>query len=163
MGFPTLFFGAMPRQEVIKKVKTLAEGIASDNSFELVDVELLGSDRKTVIRVTIDKEGGVDLDDCQIMSRELESLLDVEDPFVGRYTLEVSSPGIDRPLKKIEDFVRFTGKKARIITKEKMDNQSFFIGIIKDVKENDILIQLEKKTVLIPFNGIKKATLEIEL
>lgn len=152
----------MSRHEVVDKVTRLAEEVAGENNVELVDIELLGSGRKTILRVTIDREGGIGIDDCRTVSRELESLLDVEDPIVSRYTLEVSSPGIDRPLKKIEDFIRFAGKKVRIVTKDTIDNQTFFIGFIKDVKENDIYIELEKKTVTIPFETVKKATLEIE-
>ncbi|MEE9524785.1 MAG: ribosome maturation factor RimP [Thermodesulfovibrionales bacterium] len=161
-GFPLFFIDVMPRQEVINKLKMLAEEVAEDNDMELVDVELLGSGRKSILRVTIDREGGVGLDDCRKVSRQLEALLDVEDPIQGSYTLEVSSPGMDRPLKKIEDFVKYRGRKVKIVTKDKIDDQNYFVGTISEVHDCDIMIELKKKTISVPFDTIKKATLEIE-
>jgi ribosome maturation factor RimP len=161
-GFPLFFIEAMPRQEVINKLTMLAEEVAEDNDVELVDVELLGSGRKSILRVFIDREGGVGLDDCRKVSRQLEALLDVEDPIPGSYTLEVSSPGIDRPLKKIEDFVKYKGRKVKIVTKDKIDDQSYFVGTINDVWDSNIMIELKKETISVPFETIKKATLEIE-
>ncbi len=152
----------MPRQEVINKLTMLAEEVADDNDVEVVDVELLGSGRKSILRVFIDREGGVGLDDCRKVSRQLEALLDVEDPIPGSYTLEVSSPGIDRPLKKIEDFVKYKGRKVKIVTKDKIDNQNYFVGTIHNVQNSDVMIELKKKTISVPFETIKKATLEIE-
>lgn len=152
----------MSRQEVIHKITKLAEEIAEDFGVELVDVELLGSGRKSILRVTIDREGGIGLDDCRNVSRQLEALLDVEDPIQGTYTLEVSSPGLDRPLKKINDFVKFKGRKVKLVTKDKIDDQSYFVGTIKDVQDGNIMIDLEKKSISVPFETIKRATLEIE-
>jgi ribosome maturation factor RimP len=152
----------MSRQEVIHKVTKLAEVIVEDFGVELVDVELLGSGRRSILRVTIDREGGVGLDDCRNVSRQLEAMLDVEDPVQGSYTLEVSSPGIDRPLKKIDDFVKYKGRKVKLVTKDKIENQSYFVGTIIDVQDSNVLIDLEKKSISVPFQSIKRATLEIE-
>ncbi|HDL20946.1 MAG TPA: ribosome maturation factor RimP [Nitrospirae bacterium] len=152
----------MPKKELINKLMLLAESVAEDNGVEAVDVELLGSGRRTILRVTIDKESGVSLKDCQSFSRDFESLLDVEDPIPGNYTLEVTSPGIDRPLKKIEDFVKYNGKKVRIVCRDKIENQSFFQGYIRGIEGQDILVEINGKTVTIPFESIKKASLEIE-
>ncbi len=152
----------MPKKEVIDKVSKLAEEVADDYGVELVDVELLGSGRKMTLRVTIDAEGGVGLDSCQKVSRELEALLDVEDPISGSYTLEVGSPGLDRPLKKIDDFRRFVGKLAKVVTLDQVDGQNYFVGRIVDVSGDDIKLELEKGEMIINFDNIKKANLEVE-
>lgn len=152
----------MDNHSVIDKVRSLAKGVADANGVELVDVKLLGRGSNTILRVFIDREGGISLNDCATVSRDIEALLDVESPITHGYTLEVSSPGIDRPLKKIEDFVRYKGKKARIVIDGLIENQSFFVGYLKEVRGEEILIELEKKTVAIPHGMIKKARLEIE-
>ncbi|UCG78981.1 MAG: ribosome maturation factor RimP [Nitrospirota bacterium] len=152
----------MPKKEVIDKVSKLAEEVADDYGVELVDVELLGSGRKMTLRVTIDAEGGVGLDSCQKVSRELEALLDVEDPISGSYTLEVGSPGLDRPLKKIDDFRRFVGKLAKVVTLDQVDGQNYFVGRIVDISGDDIKLELEKGEMIINFDNIKKANLEVE-
>jgi ribosome maturation factor RimP len=152
----------MTNYGVLDKIRSLARTVTDMNDVELADVELLGSGPRMLLKVTIDKEGGVSLRDCETVSRELEALLDVEDPISGKYTLEVTSPGMDRPLKKIDDFVRFKGKKARIVIEGTIENQSFFIGHISDVRGEEIILDMEKKTVSIPFGMISKAKLEIE-
>ena len=152
----------MGKQNVIDRVRSLAEEVTDGVGVELVDVALLGKGAQTILRVTIDREGGISLKDCETTSRDLEALLDVEDPFPGKYTLEVTSAGIDRPLKTIEEFMRFQGKKARIVCTEKIESESFFVGTIQDVQDKIIYLELKKKTVRIPFQIIKKARLEIE-
>lgn len=132
------------------------------NDIELIDLEISGSPGRSLLKITIDKEGGVSLIDCEQYSRELEALLDVEDPIPGKYTLEVSSPGLDRPLRTIEDFVKRVGKKARIITENPMDGQSFFVGRIVGVEGSAVLLDLGKSTVRVEYGNIKRARLEIE-
>jgi len=152
----------MPRKEVIEKVTSLARETADDFGVELVDVQLLGSGPGQILRVTIDREGGVSLEDCQRVSRELEALLDVEDPIPGRYTLEVSSPGLDRPLKKREDFVKYRGRKARVVLRSAIDDRSFLVGRIAGVEGDDVLLDTGRKKVRIPLADIKSSRLEIE-
>lgn len=152
----------MVRYDVISAVKSLAQGVADAQQVDLVDIELLGKGSRTILRVTIDREEGVNLRDCEEYSRELEALLDVEDPIANRYTLEVSSPGIDRPLRKLDDFIKYRGKKSRVVIDGKIENQSFFIGTIEDVRGGEIFLALDKKTVAIPFDRVIKAKLEIE-
>ncbi len=163
--------------ELKEKITELAGQVAEDEGIELYDVVVLGAGRKTLVRVIIDKESGVTVGDCERISRGLEALLDVEDLIKTPYMLEVSSPGLDRPLTKMKDFERSRGKLARITTTEKIGNESFFIGRIIDTGENWIRLQLEEKTtkgapkkkssekpedVFIPFEKISKAKLEIE-
>lgn len=97
------------------------------------------------------------------MSRQLEALLDIEDPIEGSYNLEVSSPGLDRPLRKIEDFIRFKGRLARVITRQRIDNQTFFVGRIEEVQDDIVLLRLKNRSVSIPYALISKARLEIEI
>jgi len=152
----------MEHNSIVEKVRKLAGEVASLNSVELVDVEMHGKGRGSVLRVFIDKKEGVALDDCVQVSRELEALLDVEDPIQGRYTLEVSSPGLDRPLLKIEDFETHKGKKARVVTEEYIEKQTFFVGTITDVSDDSVTLDLGNKSQTIPFAMIKKARLEID-
>ncbi len=144
----------------------MASEVATDEGFELCDLQIQGGGRKTLLRVFIDKDGGVTIADCERMSKNLGALLDVEDPIKTPYMLEVSSPGLDRPLIRQKDFQKNIGKLVRIVTLEKIDNQTFFIGRITDVGENWIRISYDKKgkseDLFIPLEKISKARLEIE-
>jgi len=148
--------------EIKKKVLKLAEDIADEQGVELFDVEILGRG-KLLLRVMIDSEEGITLDDCERYSRGLEALLDVENPIPVSYTLEVSSPGLDRPLRNLKDFEKHAGKLARIITAEKIDNQNLFIGRILDVNSDFVKLFVHDRELDIPFNKISKARLEVEL
>lgn len=149
-------------EEIKQKIFMLTKQVADEHSVDIFDIEILGKG-KLLLRVMIDKPGGVTLDDCEQFSRSLSALLDIEDPFEGPYTLEVSSPGINRPLKNLKDFQNNIGKLARIITSEKINNQAFFIGKILRVIDNNIVIMTKEKEVQIAFDNIKKANLEIEI
>lgn len=152
-----------------QKIQELAAQTAEDEGFELVGADIIGSGRKVTVRVVIDKEGGVTIGDCERMSRRLDALLDVEDPIKGSYVLEVSSPGLDRPLLKQADFEKNIEKLARVVVTERIDNQTFFIGRIIDVGEGWIRLKPGKKgakeegrDIFIPMDKISKARLEIE-
>ncbi len=150
------------REIIRKKVMKLAREATEIAVVELFDVELLGQRGKMIVRVSIDNEQGIGIKDCERVSRQLEALLDVEDPIQGSYTLEVTTPGLDRPLRDIEDFERFKGRQARVVTTERIANQTFFIGRIKSVKGDTIVLELENKEVEIPYKIVSKARLEIE-
>ena len=145
-----------------QKVSDLAEQVAAGQGLEISDIELLGKG-KLLLRVILDKEGGVTLDDCERFSRSFGALLDVENAIQGSYTLEVSSPGLDRPLKKMKDFEKSIGKLARIVTAEKIHNHSFFVGRIAGVHGDVVRLSVKEDEILIPFDSISKARLEIEL
>jgi ribosome maturation factor RimP len=150
-------------EEVTKKITGLAESVASGYGVRLIDVELTGSLRKPTVRVFIDKEEGVTLDDCAKVSRALSAVLDVEDLIHTPYMLEVSSPGMDRPLKRLKDFEENVGKLARVVTRESINDQKFFMGRIMSVENGDIKLLLEgDKEIEVPFEQISKARLEIE-
>lgn len=148
-----------------EKIRSLAAEVAGDYSFELFDVTIFGRGRRSLVRVSIDKEGGVTLDDCETFSRKLEALMDIEDPIAGPYTLEVSSPGLDRPLKGINDFRKNIGRLIRIVTMETIDSQSFFMGRLEGVNDDSIRLSLSqgRREIVIPFRSISRAKLEIEL
>ena len=149
--------------EIIKnKVSKLAKQVAQEQEVEIFDIELSGKD-KLLLRITIDKEGGVTLDDCERFSRSLEAILDVEDPIPVSYTLEVSSPGLDRPLRELKDFEKNMGKLARIITVEKIENKNLFIGRISRVNNKFLMLLVKDREIDIPFEKILRARLEIEL
>lgn len=149
-----------------KKIFDMASNIAADEGVDLYDVQIQGSGKKTILRVYIDKDSGITIDDCERMSKSLSALLDIEDPIKSPYTLEVSSPGLDRPLVKQKDFQKNIGKLVRIITSEKIENQTLFIGRIIDVGDNWVRISYGKKGkseyLFIPLEKISKAKLEIE-
>lgn len=144
------------------KISYLAKQLANQMGFELFSVELIGT-KRLLIRVTIDKEGGVTIDDCEKFSRDFSTILDVEDPIPQSYILEISSPGLDRPLRDEKDFEKNKGKLVRIITSEKIENQKFFLGRILEIEDNFVKLLVKNQVINIPFNKISKARLEIEL
>jgi len=149
--------------DIKEKITELASSVAAQYAFEIVGVELAGSSKKLLIRIFIDKENGVTLDDCREFSRSLSALLDVEDPVPTAYVLEVSSPGLDRPLKALKDFQRSIGKLVRIITRSKIDEQNVFTGRLTSLEGENITLSFDDKEIKIPFDQISKARLEIEL
>ena len=150
-------------EDVKHRILKLATQVADGQGVSVVDVEMTGSARKPMVRVFIDNEGGVTLDDCERVSRGLSALLDVEDMMRSSYVLEVSSPGLDRPLRDLRDFERSVGKLARVVTKEGIDNRTFFIGRIQGVKADSVLLAVgEGEIYELPFDRISRARLEIE-
>jgi ribosome maturation factor RimP len=145
-----------------QKVLRLAEQVADDQGVELFDIEILGKG-KLLVRTMIDKTDGTTLDDCDRFSKSCAAVLDVENLIHGPYTLEVSSPGLDRPLRNLDDFKKNKGKLARIITKEKVADQNFFIGRIGEISDSSIRLLVNDREIVVFFDDISKARLEIEL
>ena len=153
------------RTEVLlDKVGALAEPIAEDLGFELVDVLYTNLQGRWILRVFIDKPDGVDLGDCQKLSRELSTVLDVEDTIPGKYSLEVSSPGLDRVIKKEKDFLRFVGKKVRLRTKKPVGESRNFSATIAGVQEGGVVMEdAEGRRWQVDFGNIERANLVIEV
>jgi ribosome maturation factor RimP len=150
--------------EVVERVHSLAQPILVDRGLELVDVEFRRESRGWILRVYLDRPGGVTLDDCQRVSEELGDHLDVEDLIDHPYHLEVSSPGLDRPLTRESDFATFAGKAARISTQEAIQGQRNFRGRLAGLAEGAVLLDLpDGRRIRIPRGLIAKARLEIEL
>ena len=150
--------------ETVERVRALAEPILADRSLELVEVEFQRETRGWILRVYIDRSGGVTLDDCQKVSEELGDHLDVADLITLPYHLEVSSPGLDRPLTRDADFIRFAGKAVRIVTRDPVEGQRNFRGRLAGLVDGAVLVDLaDGRQVRIPRPLIAKARLEIEL
>jgi ribosome maturation factor RimP len=147
--------------ELKDKLLKIAKELAEMHGLEIFDLEISGKGKLT-LRVFIDKDNGVTLYDCEKFSRHLGAVLDVEDPINESYILEVSSPGLDRPLRNIKDFHKNIGKLVRIITSEKINKSNFFIGRIVKVHDNIIRLLIKGHEIDIPYDKISKARLEIE-
>ncbi len=155
------FSGAMISQkETAEKIKEVLTPILQEDGLELVEIEFRPSGKRWLLRIFIDKEGGVTIDDCVHVSRELGRVLDVEDIVEHAFTLEVSSPGLTRPLKGIGDFERFKGRSCRIVTRETIDDRNQFEGEIVDVQGDLVEIKGKLGIFTIPICAIKKAHLD---
>ena len=152
------------KQSIVEETALkLARQVADDQSVEVLEVRLSGRGKGTLLRVTIDRSGGVTLDDCERFSKRLGLLLEAEDSLQESYNLEVSSPGLDRPLTALMDFERSKGKLVRIITKDKIDNQNFFLGRIIGITADIIQLDINGEERNIPFDNISRSRLEIEI
>lgn len=155
--------GASPGRAELEKIEQAAENLLQSEGMELVDMEFRKERQRWVLRVFIDKPGGVTLDDCAEISRQLGDQIDVYDLIHTPYTLEVSSPGLDRPLKKDKDFIRHLGQKIQLTIKEPIEKQTFFEGFLVDYQPGGLLHLAEKnKTREIPVSLIAKARLVFE-
>ena len=128
--------------------------------YELVEVEYKHEPVGWVVRVYIDSPGGISHDDCERVSRELSAVLDVHDVVPHHYSLEVSSPGLNRPLRTTEHFARFKGQKARVKLRNGLDGRRNFSGFIKDAAENKVTIEVDGKDFTLPLDDLEKANLE---
>lgn len=146
------------------RVRGIAGRAATERGLELVHVEFAGGARAPIVRVFIDKPGGVTHEDCSEVSRHIGTVLDVEDFIPDNYTLEVSSPGLERGLYRLADFERFAGKLARAKTRGAIAGQRNFRGRIAGVEGEEILFDDRTSgSVRIPFAEIAKANLEIDV
>lgn len=152
------------RHSLTERITAIAERAARREGLEVWEVEVLGSGRGRVVRIYIDKPGGVTHGDCELISQQVGTVLDVEDVVPGeRYHLEVSSPGIERKLRKAEDFARFTGRRARIELCEPRGGQRRFDALIAGVEGEEILLELKPgECARIGMSGIGKANLKHE-
>jgi ribosome maturation factor RimP len=154
----------------VDRVRELATRVASSYGLEIFDVELKREGSQQVLRVIVDRPGpsatpeeSVSIDDCARVAEELGTLLDVEDVMPGGYTFEVSSPGLDRPLRSADDYRRFAGRWAKIVTSEPVQRQTAFSGRVKGIDGDDVLFESEgRKLVKLPLRLISRARLEVE-
>ena len=147
---------------VIDKIEEFAEALLPSLGLELVEVQFRREGHGWVLRLFIDCEGGVSLDNCTEVSREVSRFLDVEDLIGHAYHLEVSSPGLERPLRSLADFQKFSGEKARIRLRENLDGQKVFIGTIGQIEHDTIGLELESGgSILFTVEQISKARLSL--
>jgi len=152
------------RESLEARVAALAEQVASSTGMEVVLVEIKGGGNRSVVRAFIDQPGGVTLNDCERFSKSLSVLLDVDDLIPSSYILEVSSPGIDRPLVKAADFERFLGKRAKVRTRVPVAGQRNFKGNITGIKDGRLGLEIAPgKLVEIAMADIEKASLLAEI
>ena len=148
---------------VAKRVGAVALPVLEEMGLELVEVQYRREQSGWVLRLIIDKQEGISLEDCAAVSREISQLLDIEDFVDQAYNLEVSSPGLNRPLKSMADFESFTGRMAKIKTIEPIAGEHVFIGRIKKTEGETIILEIGRKEVTMPFSQVARARLEIEL
>jgi ribosome maturation factor RimP len=152
-------------EQIQEKIAMLAESLAEQHGVRVYDVEIVGNARNPFVRVYLDTERGVSLDECAKFSRSLSALIDVEDPMPTAFVLEVSSPGLDRQLKKLKHYEQSRGKLAKVVLKNKSaDGRNVFVGRIMDVQGDLVTLTTgDGQNLLIPFDTISRARLEIEL
>jgi ribosome maturation factor RimP len=148
----------------LDKIREMAERVATSEGLHLVDVELKGGASNPLLRVYIDKASGVSHADCQTVSEQLSAMLDVEDPFPGRYVLEVSSPGLDRKLTKPSDFTYFAGRRARLVLKQAVGDQNVMEGRLAGFENGRVRLDRgENGLQELDLANIRKAQLVVEL
>jgi ribosome maturation factor RimP len=148
----------------LETIREMAERVATSEGLHLVDVELKGGNSNQLLRVFIDKRGGVSHADCALISEQLSAMLDVEDIFPGRYVLEVSSPGLDRKLTRPSDYTYFVGRRARVVLKEAADEQRVLEGRLAGFENGRVRLDLGERGVQdLDLNNIRKAQLVVEL
>lgn len=158
------------RMNGVDQIRAVAERVVHAHGLELFDVQLRRETIGWVVRVFIDKPGpsgtpedSIGIEDCAAVSREMSAILDVEDPLDRAYTLEVSSPGLDRPLRNEADFRRFQGRWAKIVVDPAIDGQKHFRGRIEGVQDDAVLFLAEgNKAHRLPLSAITRAKLDVE-
>jgi ribosome maturation factor RimP len=153
---------------VVEQVREIAGRVAAGYGLEIFDVQFRREGPGMVLRVQLDRPGpaakaeeSVSIQDCASVSRDVSAILDVEDVVPMAYTLEVSSPGLDRPLRHADDYRRFAGRRAKIVMREAIDGQAFFKGELKGIEGTDVLID-DGKAHRVPIGAITRANLEVE-
>jgi ribosome maturation factor RimP len=142
-------------------VENMITPYLEENNFELVDVEYVKEGSSWFLRVFVDKEGGIDIEDCGRISEVLSQKLDENDPITDAYFLEVSSPGAERPLKKTKDFVKAVGKHVYVTTYESIGGLKEFEGVLTSFDEQTVVVQVGKKEHAIPYEKVASARLAI--
>jgi ribosome maturation factor RimP len=155
---------------VEERVRGIAARVAASYGLEIFDVQYRREGSGMVLRIQIDRPGpaasaeeSVSVEDCAAVSRDLSAILDVEDVVPASYTLEVSSPGLDRPLRRAEDYTRFAGRRAKLVMRQPVDGQSYFKGTLGGVEADEVLIDAEDgRRHRVPLAVITRAHLEVE-
>ncbi|SVC80922.1 uncharacterized protein METZ01_LOCUS333776 [marine metagenome] len=152
----------MGKTSTYQLVANLIEPVLKESNIELVDIEYKKIGQNWVLRVFIDKDQGVTVNDCQKLSREIEDLIEINELIANHYILEVSSPGLDRPLKRKTDFLRNKGKRVRIKTYSLINNNKTNAGTVRDCSNNTLFLEDKKNVLEISLSDIAQATLIVE-
>ncbi len=140
-----------------QKIEALLEPTVEALGFELWGLEYLSQGRHTILRLYIDSENGVTVDDCAEVSRHVAGVLDVEDPITGEYTLEVSSPGVDRLLFRLDHYPTYVGEWIELRLRTPFEGRRKFKGILKGIEGEDVVVQVDDHEFLLPHSAIEKA------
>ncbi|WP_404415956.1 ribosome maturation factor RimP [Marinospirillum sp.] len=140
-----------------KLLEQLIEPVVQSLDFEFWGLEFGGRGRHTLLRVYIDSDKGITVDDCAQVSRQISALMDVEDPIASEYTLEVSSPGMDRPLFRLEHYQQCAGEQVQIKLRLPYEGQRKFSGLLKGVEEDEVIIQVDDEEFCFPLETIDQA------
>ena len=141
----------------LEQLQALLAPVVTGLGFECWGIEFVSQGKHSVLRVYIDKEGGILVDDCAEVSRQVSSVLDVEDPISSEYTLEVSSPGMERPLFTLEQFASHAGEQVKIKLRSPFEGRRNFQGLLRGVEEQDVVVQVDDQEFLLPIDSIDKA------
>ena len=147
---------------IVTRVKELVEPVLAEMGFELIDAVYLSTAGRWVLRLYIDKDGGVTIDDCARASAEIGDLVDVKDVIRHEYTLEVSSPGLNRPLTREKDLTAAVGKKVKVKARAPINGRRNFVGYLKAFTGDKLFLVEENQEVVIPWSEVKKANLEYD-
>ena len=142
----------------LKELQTLIQPSVEALGFELWGLDYLSQGRHATLRIYIDAEAGINVDDCAAVSHQVSGILDVEDPITGQYTLEVSSPGMDRPLFSLEQFEAYKGSLVQVRLRIAFDGRRKFKGILNGVEGEDILLVVDDEEYLLPIDAIDRAS-----
>jgi len=153
----------MTDKDLTTQLTELLEPLAIENGFELVAVEIAGADHQPIVRVFLDKDGGIDLDAVAASNEWVSAALEDHDGLSGPFVLEVSSPGIERPLRTLDHFKRFIGSDAKIKTSRPLESRSAFTGTIASVEGDEVVLESDGDTYRIPMDAIRKARLKVDI
>ena len=167
---PLFSFKGPEMADVVGQIRSMASRVAASYGLEIFDVQFRREAHGMVLRIQIDRPGpaataedSVSVEDCAKVSRDLSAILDVEDVVPSAYTLEVSSPGLDRPLRHADDYRRFAGRRAKLVMRQAVDGQTFFRGTLGGIDDGRVLIDADdKKRHRVPLGVITRANLEVE-
>ncbi len=143
-----------------QKMQVMLEPTVEALGFELWGIEHISQGRHSVLRVYIDSENGIGVEDCAAVSQQVSAILDVEDPITGEYTLEVSSPGMDRLLFKLEQFTGYIGEQIELRLRTPFEGRRKFKGVLKGIEGEDVVVHVDDHEYLLPYSAIDKARVE---
>jgi len=143
----------------LEQLQAILAPVVEALGYQCWGIEFISQGRHSLLRIYIDKEDGVLVEDCEIVSRQVSGVLDVEDPISSEYTLEVSSPGMDRPLFSIEQFAAHAGQQVKIKLRSPFEGRRNFQGVLRGVEEQDVVVQVDSNEYLLPIDLIDKANI----
>ncbi|WP_421868776.1 ribosome maturation factor RimP [Motiliproteus sp.] len=140
-----------------EQLNALIEPVVTGLGYQLWGIDFASQGRHSVLRIFIDAEAGISVDDCAAVSRQVSGVMDVEDPISTEYTLEVSSPGMDRPLFTLEQFAQYVGHQVQVRLRSPYEGRRKFSGLLKGVEDEDVVIEVDQHEYLLPIDSIDKA------